>query len=225
MSAGFITKLLQAAPELAGSAQRSVMKLLHALAHDDDTVTAFPRQQCAAYLMQIVEGAATGTTPNSEAAGGSAAGYSTLSGAGQAGHRGSLSAGSSRSELLLGADGSAALDVVAAVKALDVLVAVSRVDPQLLAGVKEYPGGAYKSAYCGVSYMYAVLWQGSAVSSCSLAVNNSIELPSCSNVFDQMRLDNASSMLAIPNQAQSNCRCLICCWFVLCLLQVASGCW
>jgi hypothetical protein len=142
--AGFILKLLQAAPELAGSAQRSVMKLLHALAHDDDTVGAFPRQQCAAILMQIVEGAAASCTSSSSdlpaAGAGAAAGYSTLSGAGQVG-RGSLSAGSSRSELLLGADGSAALDVVAAVKALDVLVAVSRMDPQLLAGVKEYPGG------------------------------------------------------------------------------------
>lgn len=140
--AGFITKLLQAAPELAGSAQRSVMKLLHALAHDDDTVTSFPRQQCAAYLMQVVEGAAVDTAGSAAAteAAGTAAGYSTQSGgAGQAG-RGSISAGSSRSELL-GADGSAALDVVGAVKALDVLAAVSRIDPQLLAGVKEYPGG------------------------------------------------------------------------------------
>jgi hypothetical protein len=115
------------------------MQLLHALAHDDDSVTAFPRQQCAPHLMQIIKGVAIGSTAGAAVATGGEAGYSTMSGAGQAG-RGSLSAGNSRNELLLGADGSAAVDVVAAVKALDVLAAVSRVDQQLLTGVKEYPG-------------------------------------------------------------------------------------
>jgi hypothetical protein len=130
------------------------MKLLHALAHDDDSVTAFPRQQCAPHLMQIIEGVVIGSAAGAAVATGDEAGYSTMSGPGVAG-RGSLSAGNSRSELLVGADGSAAVDVVAAVKALDVLVAVSRVDQQLLTGVKEYPGEQQGSR----AFAYAMVLQ------------------------------------------------------------------
>lgn len=124
------------------------MKLLHALAHDDSTAAEFPKQQTAAYLMQVVEGTPLRYGPGVSAAAATAADC----GSGQPA-RDCLTGTSSRNDLAAGSGGGDA-DVSSAVKALEVLVAASRVGTQLLTGVKVYPGGRVagrlSSAYAGM---------------------------------------------------------------------------
>lgn len=128
MLAGFILKLLQAAPELNGSALRAVMKLLQCLAANDQTRAAFPRLNCAAHIMQVIEGMRSGNA--------------ALSTAGPEEHgialcRPGLSGVSTRLDLA-----AETADATAAARALEVLLALCMADPAVLTEVKQYPGDA-----------------------------------------------------------------------------------
>lgn len=103
------------------------------MAADEHNRAAFPRHDCAAYLMQVLEGMQAGNTAVSNPGDDPAAGSEAAKGVGLAGT-------SSRGDLAAGLIDAHGVDVGAAVRVLDVLLALCKADPAVLSEVKQYPG-------------------------------------------------------------------------------------
>lgn len=111
-----VGQLLLAAPQLAGSAQQGVMRVLHSLASVPNAVTTcFQRQQAVHSMMQVLDSNPAGATATAAAEG---VQRSTMSG-------GSASSGP---------------DTGVTSRALEVLLAVCRSDALALQEIKDYPG-------------------------------------------------------------------------------------
>lgn len=119
--AGVVANLLLAAPQLAGSAQRGVMRVLHSLASVPNAVsTCFPRQQAVHSMMQVLDGTPSSPTVTGPAADGAA--------------QRSVVSGGSNSGAVSG------LDAAVSSRALEVLLAVCRADETALKEIKDFPG-------------------------------------------------------------------------------------
>jgi hypothetical protein len=134
LCAGVVANLLLAAPQLAGSAQRGIMRVLHSLASVPNAVsTCFPRQQAAHSMMQVLDGTPSSPTTTGTAADGAA--------------QRSLVSGGSNNGTASGADPGVTS------RALEVLLAVCRADEAALREIKDYPG---KWSRCMCSHESAV---------------------------------------------------------------------
>lgn len=111
--AGVVGQLLLAAPQLAGSAQQGVMRVLHSLASVPNAVsTCFQRQQAVHSMMQVLDSNPAGASAVVAAEG---VQRSTMS-------------------------GGSAPDTGVTSRALEVLLAVCRNDALALQEIKDYPG-------------------------------------------------------------------------------------